>query len=270
MRFHTLRGAIVVTSAVALRPAVRGQQRVRRARRPRDRSPAVRPPGPRRRGRRHAVGVDPHHVQRRAAAAQRGRRRTSSPPPSPTRRAPRYGHYLTPAQFNKRFAPTAAQVARSVRSYLARRRLHGQAASPRATAGSPSSGTVHQIETAFGTTLRNYSYKGQTLRAPSTAAVRAGQHVQADRRRRRRRHRRHAAHAGHRRWQRPTTVTAEPTRCRRRASRARPTGTRTSRSARRRTARRRSRRPTAATPPRSCAARTACRPRSATATTVTA
>jgi len=76
-----------------------------------------------------------------------------------------YGHYLTPAQFNQQFGPTAAQAA-SVRGYLSGLgfTVKGVAQGNRWVTVS---GTVHQIESAFGTTLRNYSYKGKTLRAAS-------------------------------------------------------------------------------------------------------
>jgi subtilase family serine protease len=76
-----------------------------------------------------------------------------------------YGHYLTPAQFNQQFGPTAAQTA-SVRGYLAGLGLtvKGVAQGNRWVTVS---GTVRQVESAFGTTLRNYSYKGKRLRAAS-------------------------------------------------------------------------------------------------------
>lgn len=76
-----------------------------------------------------------------------------------------YGHYLTPAQFNQQFGPTAAQAA-SVRGYLAGLgfAVKGVAEGNRWVTVS---GTVRRVESAFGTTLRNYSYKGKTLRAAS-------------------------------------------------------------------------------------------------------
>jgi subtilase family serine protease len=76
-----------------------------------------------------------------------------------------YGHYLTPAQFNQQFGPTAAQAA-SVRGYLAGLgfTVKGVAQGNRWVTVS---GTVRRVESAFGTTLRNYSYKGKTLRAAS-------------------------------------------------------------------------------------------------------
>lgn len=78
-----------------------------------------------------------------------------------------YGHYLTAAQFNARFAPTAKQVA-SVSGFLsgAGLKVSGIAQGNRWVTAS---GTVSQIEAAFGTTLKNYSYKGMTLRAATKA-----------------------------------------------------------------------------------------------------
>jgi subtilase family serine protease len=78
-----------------------------------------------------------------------------------------YGHYLTAAQFNARFAPTAAQVAQ-VRAYLSGQgfAISGVAQGNRWVSAS---GTVRQIDQAFGTTLRTYSYGGRIVRASATA-----------------------------------------------------------------------------------------------------
>jgi subtilase family serine protease len=77
-----------------------------------------------------------------------------------------YGKYLSAKQFNQRYAPTAAQVA-SVRSYLVGEgfKVSGVAAGNRWLSAT---GTVRQVESAFGTTLRTYSYEGQTLRGAAT------------------------------------------------------------------------------------------------------
>jgi subtilase family serine protease len=76
-----------------------------------------------------------------------------------------YGRYLTPAQFNARFAPTASQL-RQVRSYLS-----GQGLTVTGTAQGNRwvtvSGTVEKLSKAFGAKLRTYAYKGQTSVAPS-------------------------------------------------------------------------------------------------------
>lgn len=77
--------------------------------------------------------------------------------------SPSYGKYLTPRQFNSRFAPTATQVAR-VKSFLS-----GQGIKVRSVAAGnrwvAASGTVAQVQKAFRTTLKTYSYRGHRLRA---------------------------------------------------------------------------------------------------------
>jgi subtilase family serine protease len=79
--------------------------------------------------------------------------------------SPSYGKYLTPAQFNARFGPTAAQV-KQVRRYLV-----GQGLSVTSVAQGnrwvTASGTVAKVSKAFGTTLRTYRYHGQTSLAPT-------------------------------------------------------------------------------------------------------
>jgi subtilase family serine protease len=78
-----------------------------------------------------------------------------------------YGHYLTASAFNAKFAPTADSVAK-VESYL---KSVGITVSGVAQGNRwvTASGTVAQVDKAFQTTMRNYSYKGHTLRAPSSA-----------------------------------------------------------------------------------------------------
>ena len=75
-----------------------------------------------------------------------------------------YGHYLTAAQFNARFAPTTAQV-NKVADFL-----RGAGISVTGTAQGnrwiQASGTVRQVNAAFSTTLHNYSYKGHVMHAP--------------------------------------------------------------------------------------------------------
>ncbi|MGA8115794.1 MAG: S53 family peptidase [Actinocatenispora sp.] len=79
-----------------------------------------------------------------------------------------YGRYLTAAAFNQRFAPTSQQVAQ-VRQYLAGQGLDvGTVAEGNRWV--EAAGTVSQLDTAFGTTLATYHYKGHTLRAPSRSA----------------------------------------------------------------------------------------------------
>ncbi|NJC73604.1 S8/S53 family peptidase [Planosporangium thailandense] len=84
----------------------------------------------------------------------------------PTNR--QYGHYLTPAQFNARFAPTPAQVAR-VRAFLTGQ---GMAVDQVAEGNRwiRATGTVAQVNHAFGAELKTYTWRGRKLRAPSKSA----------------------------------------------------------------------------------------------------
>jgi subtilase family serine protease len=79
-----------------------------------------------------------------------------------------YGRYLTPAQFNARYAPSADSV-KSVESYL-----RGQGLTVTGVAEGnrwvSASGTVSQVDSAFGTTVKTYRYDGKRLNAPSKAA----------------------------------------------------------------------------------------------------
>jgi subtilase family serine protease len=80
-----------------------------------------------------------------------------------------YGKYETAAQFNASFAPTAASVSK-VRSYVT-----GQGLKVTEVASGNRwvsvSGTVKQLDKAFGVTLKNYSYKGKTEVAPTGNAT---------------------------------------------------------------------------------------------------
>jgi subtilase family serine protease len=78
-----------------------------------------------------------------------------------------YGHYLTPVAFNAKYAPTASSVAK-VESFLKSSGISvtGVAAGNRWV---EAKGTVAQINAAFGTTLKNYRFKGKTLRGASSA-----------------------------------------------------------------------------------------------------
>lgn len=85
-------------------------------------------------------------------------------------KSPMYGRYLTPAQFNARFSPTAAQVA-AVESWL---RASGFriAAVPSNNRYIEASGTIARIDQAFGTTIGLYRIKGHLYAAPeSTPSV---------------------------------------------------------------------------------------------------
>ena len=84
-----------------------------------------------------------------------------------------YAKYLSPAQFNARFAPTAAQVAK-VQSFLTSQGLSvsGVASGNRWI---DASGTVAQIQKAFTATVKTYNYKGRRLRGtPSALTVPSG------------------------------------------------------------------------------------------------
>lgn len=77
-----------------------------------------------------------------------------------------YGKYVSPAQFQAQFAPTAATV-KQVGSYLAGQGLRVTGAAS-GNLWINATGTVAQLNKAFGTTLRTYTVNGKTLRAPST------------------------------------------------------------------------------------------------------
>jgi subtilase family serine protease len=77
-----------------------------------------------------------------------------------------YGKYLTPRQFNARYAPTAAQIAK-VESYLRSEHITviGAAQGNRWV---NSSATVGQIQQAFRTTIKVYTHQGHKVRAASS------------------------------------------------------------------------------------------------------
>ncbi len=82
-------------------------------------------------------------------------------------RSASYGHYLTPAQFRARYAPTTATVS-AVRSYL---RTYGLRTSevPANHSYVAATGSVDQAERAFATSLKEYRLEGRRLRAASSA-----------------------------------------------------------------------------------------------------
>jgi subtilase family serine protease len=75
-----------------------------------------------------------------------------------------YGHYLTPQQFRQSFAPSQAQVG-VVQNWL---RSQGFTIdyTPQNNHYVAAEGTVAQANAAFGTTLKLYRVRGQTLRSP--------------------------------------------------------------------------------------------------------
>jgi subtilase family serine protease len=78
-----------------------------------------------------------------------------------------YGDYLTPAQFRQRFAPAEADV-NAVKSWLRDQGMDVEY-TPTNNRYVAAEGTVAQVESAFATTLKDYTVRGKTLRAPATA-----------------------------------------------------------------------------------------------------
>jgi len=98
---------------------------------------------------------------RDAAGAERFAQDVSNPASS------NYGRYLSAAAFTAKYAPTAAAVAK-VKAYLA-----GEGITVTGVAEGnkwvTATGTVAQIDHAFGTVLKTYTWQGKKLRAPSAA-----------------------------------------------------------------------------------------------------
>lgn len=102
----------------------------------------------------YLAGQDPAGLARYA--------RQASDPGSPS-----YRHYLTPAQFARRFGPTSAQL-RAVRSWLVGAGLAVTAITDHYVAVR---GTAASMRTAFGTPLDSYRTAQGTLRAPRSAVT---------------------------------------------------------------------------------------------------
>ncbi|WP_354698788.1 hypothetical protein DSM112329_04485 [Paraconexibacter sp. AEG42_29] len=81
--------------------------------------------------------------------------------------SPHYGDYLSPAEFEQRFAPTDASVAAVAKA--ARAAGLTVAAAPRNNAYVMVSGTAAQARALFGTALRDFSYAGSRVHAPRAA-----------------------------------------------------------------------------------------------------
>ncbi|MDT4986119.1 MAG: hypothetical protein QOI74_213 [Micromonosporaceae bacterium] len=79
--------------------------------------------------------------------------------------SPQYGKYLTPQQFNAAYAPSDASVAR-VKSFLTGQgiKVDGVAAGNRWVTAT---GTIAQVNAAFGTEMKTYLWRGKQLKAPS-------------------------------------------------------------------------------------------------------
>jgi subtilase family serine protease len=77
-----------------------------------------------------------------------------------------YGHWLSNAEFDARYAPTRSDVA-AVQGWL---RSEGFRVASTLPSGMyvEVSGSVTQVEKVFGTSLHNYSYQGKTVRANAT------------------------------------------------------------------------------------------------------
>lgn len=97
---------------------------------------------------------------RDAAGAQALLQSVSSPG------SPNYRHYLTAAQWESRFSPSASDIS-TVRSWLAGQGFGvGTVSGDRLTISA--SGTAAQVDKAFGTSLADYRVNGQLVRMAST------------------------------------------------------------------------------------------------------
>jgi subtilase family serine protease len=76
--------------------------------------------------------------------------------------SPSYRHYLTASQWEARFSPTSASVGQAEAWLRGQGFSVGAVSKDRLTIAA--SGTAAQVESAFGTTLQNYSLNGQTVR----------------------------------------------------------------------------------------------------------
>ncbi len=77
-----------------------------------------------------------------------------------------YGHYLSPAQFRKQFAPPAANVAQ-VQNWL-RSQGFTLIYTPQNGHYVAAEGSVAQLQAAFSVSFNNYLVRGQVVRAPSS------------------------------------------------------------------------------------------------------
>jgi subtilase family serine protease len=79
----------------------------------------------------------------------------------------RYGHWLTNAQFDARYGPARASVT-AVQGWLRSEGFH-VSTTLRSGMYIEATGSVAQIDQAFATSMRNYSYRGATVYANTTA-----------------------------------------------------------------------------------------------------
>jgi subtilase family serine protease len=80
--------------------------------------------------------------------------------------SPSYGQYLTPGQFDVRYAPTSADL-KAVRDWLRSQGMSVSSDVPDNNRWLEATGDVSKIEKAFATQIRTYRHAGQTLPAPS-------------------------------------------------------------------------------------------------------
>ena len=106
-----------------------------------------------------AVGFRVYLGWQNASGAESLARTVSDP------KSPQYGHYLTPAEFHRQFAPSASQVG------VVQNWLKSQGFSIVNTPGNnlyiSAEGTVAQAQSAFGVQFGLYQVKGQSVRSPS-------------------------------------------------------------------------------------------------------
>src|ERR1043165_9255077 len=81
-------------------------------------------------------------------------------------RSASYGQFLTPSQFNARFAPSSSDVA-AVSSWLQSQGLNVDFV-PSNNHFVAADGTAAQVEAAFSTKLARYTVNGNSLRAPQS------------------------------------------------------------------------------------------------------
>ncbi|WP_163567786.1 protease pro-enzyme activation domain-containing protein [Fodinicola feengrottensis] len=80
--------------------------------------------------------------------------------------SPQYRHYLSPEQYRAQYAPSDNSLA-AVRQFLAANNLHAGAV-PDNRLYISATGSVADVQKAFGTSVRQYQKDGQTIRAAAT------------------------------------------------------------------------------------------------------
>lgn len=108
------------------------------------------------------LAIQLHLALRNAAAAEAEFDAVSDPD------SPRYGQYLSAAEFRERYAPAPADVA-AIQRWLSAAGLDASDVSENRLL-IRARGTVEQVQAAFGCRLGRYQVRGQQLRAPTTPA----------------------------------------------------------------------------------------------------